>query len=134
MDIFELKKPGETLLLLDSSHNTYYPTRPFAQALAQVMHYLRIMNENRHRLEADWKEQVVRPRGILIIGRSKSWSDEQHQGWRNLIASLHNIDVLTYDHVLARMQRIIALYEHRGPTGSADVLGEKSRRARTFGH
>ena len=38
------------------------------------MHYLRILNENRLRSEADWEEQVVRPRGILIeIGRSKDW-------------------------------------------------------------
>jgi len=121
VDIFELKKPNEALLLVDPSHKTYYPARPFAQALAQVMHYLRILNENRLRLEADWEEQVVRPRGILIIGRSKDWLAEQHQGWRNLTASLHNIDVLTYDHVLARMERIISLYDHRGP--SSNVAG-----------
>jgi hypothetical protein len=111
VDVFELKKPSETALLYDSSHDTYYPSAELAKALAQAMHYLRVMNENRRALIEDWGEQVFRPRAIIVIGRSNEWGNSQKQGWRNLRTTQQNIDLLTFDHVLARADRLIAQYE-----------------------
>lgn len=111
VDVFELKKPSETPLLFDSSHDTYYPSAELSKALAQAMHYLRVINENRLTLMEDWGEQVFRPRAIIVIGRSDSWNEAQKRGWRNLRTSLQNIDLLTFDHVLARAEQLIAQYE-----------------------
>jgi len=113
MDVFELKKPGERVLVLDSSHGTYYPSQAVSQVLGQVMHYLRLMNENRLRLSEVYTEPMYRPRAIIVIGRSDGWNAEQNQAWRNLRTTLQNIDILTFDHVLARAGQLISLYEKR---------------------
>jgi hypothetical protein len=113
VDVFELKKPSERVLDFDHSHRTYYPSAALSKALGQVMHYLRLMNENRHRLSEAFKEPVYRPRAIVVIGRSEGWDAEQNQAWRNIRTTLQNIDILTFDHVLARAEQLIALYEER---------------------
>jgi Domain of unknown function (DUF4263) len=109
VDVFELKKPSETVLAGPSRH-TYYAAAPVSQALSQAMHYLRLMNENRLRLEEAWGKLVFRPRAIVVIGRSNAWDEDQKQAWRNLRMSLQNIDLLTYDHVLARANWLVAQY------------------------
>lgn len=110
VDVFELKKPSE-VVLVGPSRNTYYAAAPVSQALSQAMHYLRLMNENRRRLEEAWGKGVFRPRAIIVVGRSNTWNEKQRQAWRNLRTSLQNIDLLTFDHVLARADRLIAQYE-----------------------
>jgi len=110
VDVFELKKPTEAVLS-GPSRNTYYAAAPVSQALSQAMHYLRLMNENRLKLEETWGKGVFRPRAIIVIGRSNRWEEKHGQAWRNLRTSLHNIDLLTFDHVLARADRLIAQYE-----------------------
>lgn len=114
VDVFELKKPTEVMLRLDDSHSTYYPSAELSKTLGQVMHYLRLINEKRLELEEDWEEQVFRPRAIIVAGRSHDWSKGQHQAWRNLKTSLQNIDLLTFDHVLARAERLLRQYETTG--------------------
>jgi Domain of unknown function (DUF4263) len=109
VDVFELKKPTETVLVGPSRH-TYYAAAPVSQALSQAMHYLRLINENRLRLEEAWGKLVFRPRAIVVIGRSNNWNDGQRQAWRNLRTSLQNVDLLTFDHVLARANRLVAHY------------------------
>jgi hypothetical protein len=80
--------------------------------LSQVAHYLCVINENRLMLERDWGEQVIfRPRAIIVIGRSDTWTTSQRESWRNLRRSVHDIDLLTFDHVLARADRLITQYE-----------------------
>lgn len=111
VDVFELKKPSEAPLLFDSSHDTYYPSAELSKSLAQAMHYLRVINENRRALVEDWGELVFRPRAIIVVGRSHDWAEPQKRGWRNLRTSLQNIDLLTFDQVLARAEQLIAQYE-----------------------
>lgn len=111
VDVFELKRPSHVPLMYDDSHKTYYPSPELSKALAQAMHYLRVVNENRLRLQEDWGVSVFRPRAIIVIGRSDGWDDPERQGWRNLKTSLQNIDVLTFDEVLGRAEQLIRHYE-----------------------
>lgn len=113
VDVFELKKPTATALRYDESHKTYYPAPELAKVLAQAMHYLRHMNESRLALGEDWGESIFRPRAIVVIGRSDDWNAGQRQAWRDLNATLQNIHLLTFDHVLARAEQLIRLYERR---------------------
>jgi hypothetical protein len=55
--------------------------------------------------------KTVKPRCILVFGRSIDWNDKQTEAYRILNASFHNLTVLTYDHVLARARRIAGLEE-----------------------
>jgi Domain of unknown function (DUF4263) len=112
VDVFELKLPSETILQYDRSHETYYHSAEVSKALSQVAHYLSVINENRLMLERDWGEQVIfRPRAIVVIGRSDTWTTSQRESWRNLRRSIHDIDLLTFDHVLARADGMITQYE-----------------------
>src|SRR5882672_8681214 len=53
--------------------------------------------------------KTVKPRCILLFGRSQEWNDEQKEAYRIFNASFHNLSVMTYDHVLARARRIAGM-------------------------
>ncbi|MGI9086853.1 MAG: hypothetical protein ACR2HH_03785 [Chthoniobacterales bacterium] len=51
----------------------------------------------------------MKPRCTLIFGRSNDWNKEQAEAYRILNAGFHNLQVMTYDHVLTRAKRMLAL-------------------------
>ncbi len=53
--------------------------------------------------------RTVKPRCILIFGRSHDWDANQAEAYRILNAGFHNLTIMSYDHVLARAQRILDL-------------------------
>jgi hypothetical protein len=121
VDVLELKRPDAQVLEYDQSHDLYYPSRELSKALAQAIHYLRVINENRLRLTELWKQdlagydigvEVFRPRAIIVIGRSEGWNDGQHQAWRNLKTTLQNIELLTFDHVVGRASQFVSQYDN----------------------
>jgi hypothetical protein len=102
----------------DRSHEAYSHSAELSKVLSQVTHYLRVINESRLMLESGWGELVIfRLRAIIVIGRSDTWTTSQRESRRNLSTSAHDIDLLTFDHVLARADRMITEYE-QGPNVS----------------
>lgn len=57
--------------------------------------------------------KTVKPRCILIFGRSLDWNLDQKESYRILNSSYHNLTILTYDHVLARSKRVLGLEAQR---------------------
>ena len=55
--------------------------------------------------------RVVKPRGVLIDGRSNTWDAEQQEAFRLLNSSYHNLTLMTYDHVLERAKRILGIHQ-----------------------
>ena len=55
--------------------------------------------------------RTVKPRGILIFGRSHDWGDDQREAYRILNSNYHNLSIMTYDHVLERAKRMIGIKE-----------------------
>jgi hypothetical protein len=55
---------------------------------------------------------MIRPRVRIVIGRSSTWSEEQHEAFRRLGATLHDIEIMAYDHVIERALQLVARYEH----------------------
>ena len=51
--------------------------------------------------------KTVKPRCVLIFGRSENWDDEQREAFRILNSNYHNLTIMTYDHVLERAERMI---------------------------
>ena len=80
-DLVELKKSvlENPILLPDASHNTFYPSRELSRALAQAMHYLQVMEDNRLQLVQLIKIPVLRPTISIIIGRSNDWEDRDER-------------------------------------------------------
>ena len=68
--------------------------------------------------------RVVKPRCILIFGRSVGWNEKQKEAYRLLNASYHSVLVMTYDHVLDRAKRIASTETHAIPVSSTEEIEE----------
>ena len=112
IDIIEIKRPDRDLTFWHSSkdHNNYIPSLDLIKAITQASKYINEIEKRANDLDfherAD-KMKVIKPRCVLIFGRSNNWNGEQREAYRILNASYHNLTILTYDHVLARASRIL---------------------------
>lgn len=112
LDVIEIKRPEGGLKFWRSSedHNNIVPHSDLVAAVTQATNYIyeleREMNSDKF-LERVERVPVVKPRAVLIFGRSNEWTDDQKKAYRLLNASYHSLTVLTYDHVLERARRIL---------------------------
>ena len=112
LDIIEIKRPGGDFQFWSSQkdHDNIVPHSDLIKAITQTANYIyeaeREMNSDKF-LTRIGRIPVVKPRAVLIYGRSNEWNDEKRKSYRILNASYHNITILTYDHVLERAKRIL---------------------------
>jgi hypothetical protein len=118
LDIVEVKRPGGGLKFWSDTldHDNYVPASDLTKALTQASRY--IYEVEREANSEKFREQMrgvrtVKPRCILIFGRSNGWNEKQAEAYRILNASFHNMAVLTYDHVLDRARRILGVDRRR---------------------
>lgn len=114
LDIIEIKRPeGDLKFWSDvQDHGNYVPASDLIKAITQATKY--IYEVEREANSVKFNERVdnvktIKPRCVLIFGRSNNWNNEQKEAYRILNASYHNLSVMTYDHVLARAQRILGI-------------------------
>ena len=122
-DLIELKKASVfPLFNYDPSHNCYYPAATLAQVIGQTINYLRLMEANQAVLKSEDGLEVLKPRAKIVIGRSSQFRDEKEKNaLRTLNDTLHNIEIITYDEIMARAHRIVKSYEkdeNDGPSAS----------------
>lgn len=101
LDIVELKLPTAPFWTAENN-----PNSNLVKAIMQCTRYISVAERKANDYEKI-KElgcEIVKPRITLVYGRSKDWTQEQHSLLRTLNASLHNITILTYDHVVKRAQ------------------------------
>lgn len=114
LDVVEIKRPGGGLRFWASGldHGNPVPSQDLVKAITQASRYIfeveREANSVKFLNKVDGV-RTVKPRCILIFGRSCDWSADQAEAYRILNASFHNLTIMTYDHVLARAQRILDL-------------------------
>jgi hypothetical protein len=114
LDIIEIKRPeGNLRFWADTQdHNNFVPSSDLTKAITQATKYIyeveRESNSNKF-LERVGNVKTIKPRCILIFGRSNNWNEEQRQAYRILNSSYHNLSIMTYDHVLSRAKRILGL-------------------------
>jgi hypothetical protein len=110
LDIIEIKKPqGLAFWAGKKDHENYYTSTELIKAITQAHAYCHEVEQ-----EADSHKsiqrmdgvRVIKPRCVLIFGRSLDWNEEQQQAYRLLNCSYQNLTILTYDHVLNRAKRI----------------------------
>ncbi|ODS38437.1 MAG: hypothetical protein A7315_12295 [Candidatus Altiarchaeales archaeon WOR_SM1_79] len=112
LDIVEIKRPeGNLKFWMDAKdHGNYVPTTDLIKAITQTSNYIyeveREVNSAKF-LERMDNVKIIKPRSVLIFGRSDNWGAEQKEAYRILNSSHHNLTILTYDHVLERAKRII---------------------------
>lgn len=116
LDIIEIKRPdGGLKFWADTQdHGNYVPSSDLTKAITQATKY--IYEVEREADSVKFAERVgniktIKPRCVLIFGRSNDWGIEQKEAYRILNASYHNLSIMTYDHVLGRAKRILGITE-----------------------
>ena len=112
VDIVEIKKPSKDLNFWHKTtdHNNNVPSLDLTKAISQSTKYIYEVEREANSvkfLEKVGSIKTIKPRCILIFGRSNDWNDAQKEEYRILNSSYHNLTILTYDHVLNRAKRII---------------------------
>lgn len=111
LDVVEIKRPegGVNFWSATMDHGNYVPSTDLTKAITQASRYIYEVEREANSvkfLERVGGVKTVKPRCILVFGRSNDWNEKQAEAYRIQNASFHNLTVLTYDHVLARARRI----------------------------
>jgi len=121
LDLVEIKRPEGALKFWSDSldHGNYVPHSDLVRAVTQANRYIfeveREANSNKF-LQRLGGVKAIKPRCVLIYGRSHKWNETQREAYRILNASYHNLTILTFDHVLARAKRMLNLGVHENDT------------------
>jgi len=112
LDIVEIKRPeGGFNIWSDSlDHGNYIPSSDLIKAITQATKYIYEVEREANSvkfLERVGNVKTIKPRCVLIFGRSSDWNDHQKEAFRILNSSYHNLTIMTYDHVLLRAKRIL---------------------------
>ena len=125
LDVVEIKRPeGRLMFWADKlDHGNYVPSSDLTKAITQASRY--IFEVEREANSVKFLERVdhvktIKPRCILIFGRSNDWDSERSESYRILNSSFHNLTVLTYDHVLDRARRLLKHDEESQPEDPGD--------------
>jgi Domain of unknown function (DUF4263) len=132
LDVVEIKRPegGMSFWASTLDHDNFIPSTELTKAVAQATRYIYEVEREANSvkfLERVGGVKTVKPRCILVFGRSQDWNNEQKESYRIFNASFHNLTVLTYDHVLARAQRIAGIEvepNSEGADGSSTATEE----------
>lgn len=111
LDVVEIKRPEGGLRFWAEARDrgNLIPATGLVKAITQTTNYLHEIE-----LEADsvkFEKRIavpaVKPRATLIYGRSESWGEDERLAYRILNRSFHSLSILTFDHVLARAERVV---------------------------
>lgn len=113
LDVVEIKKPNGLKFWMDSKdHDNYVPSSDLIKAITQCQNYLyEIERESNSAkfLERTKGTKIIKPRCLLVFGRSKDWDEEQQKAFRILNASFNQISIMTYDHLLTRAKNVLGI-------------------------
>jgi hypothetical protein len=110
-DLVELKRADFKLFEHDSSRDCYYPSQHLSQVIGQAIHYIKVMEDHKAILKEQDELEVLKPRVKVVIGRSNNLNTNEKKALRLLNASLHGIEIITFDEILTRAEKIISIYE-----------------------
>ncbi len=111
LDIVEIKRPEGGLQFWQNvlDHGNYVPHSDLIKAITQASKYIHEVEREADSIK--FYERVgiktIKPRCTLIYGRSADWNKDQQEAFRILSSSYHNLSIMTFDHVLARANRIL---------------------------
>jgi len=112
VDIIEIKRPELNMRFWAEKrdHDNYVPSSELIKAITQATRYIYEVEREANSIkfaERIGNIKTIKPRCVLIFGRSQDWNSDQREAYRILNASYHNLTIMTYDHVLARAKRML---------------------------
>lgn len=101
-DIAEIKLPCQEIWTKSKDHDNYVPRAEVTRAIVQCVNYVFFLENRTNDLEKKEKldSKIIKPKCLLIIGRSKDWNDKQKDAFRILNDSFHGVSIVTYDMIL----------------------------------
>ena len=114
LDVVEIKKPDVSFWVGPDSHGNLCPSAPLSAAIMQCLNYLykiELQSNSVDFLQRVDGTKTVKPKCLLVYGRSNNWGDEQLKALRILNASYHQLHIMTYDQLLIRAKQLIGLYD-----------------------
>ena len=93
-------------------HDNYVPSSDLIKAITQCQNYIYEIEREANSLKFIQRTKgtkVIKPRCLLIYGRSNDWNEEQQEAYRILNASYNQITILTYDHLLLRAKNVLGI-------------------------
>lgn len=114
LDVVEIKRPEGGMNFWSSTldHGNHVPSIDLIKAFTQASRYIYEVELEANSVKFQQRVggiKTVKPRCVLIFGRSNDWNDKQIEAYRILNSSFHNLTILTYDHVLVRARRICGI-------------------------
>jgi hypothetical protein len=112
LDIVEIKRPDGNLNFWakNKDHDNYVPDNDLVKAITQASKYIYEVERESNSikfLEKVDRVRTLKPRCVLIYGRSDEWNTDQQESFRILNSNFHNLSIMTYDHVLERARRMV---------------------------
>jgi len=105
-DIVEIKRPQDDVFVKTRS-NRYSQGQKIKEALSEVMDYVDYFLKHVNDEAIEYDETYYKPKAIIVVGRTKDFKDKIRQ----LNSFLHRIEIITYDDLIERAQKIIDFYE-----------------------
>jgi hypothetical protein len=118
MDIVEIKTPQVPFWALSSGKRFKYrdkfliPDKSLQGAIAQTTKYIlqaEKMVDSAEYIKDHGGIVPLKPRGLVIQGRSDDWTREEWESFRLLNDELHSVQVITFDHLLQQAERMLAV-------------------------
>lgn len=112
VDIIEIKRPGGNLMFWsnEKDHGNLIPHTSLVRAITQTQNYIFELEREMDSIKTADRisgARIVKPRATLIYGRSNEWGDDENIAFRLLNNGYQNLNIMTYDQVLARARRAI---------------------------
>lgn len=123
LDILEIKVPQKNKIIKeDKNHKgSYYWDKDTSKAIGQVANYLHELEKNQlqvaQKIGREYRDKyqidisTVKPRAIILIGRTDGWSDERLEALRKLNFTLHGMEIVSYDQLLRRGEGLIKMFD-----------------------
>ena len=120
VDVLEIKRPnGIDVFRKRQYRNNYVLSGELSGTIMQVEKYVFCLNkygistEDNNKFTEDIKIKIANPRGLIIMGRSNNFSDEQKEDFEIIKRKYKHIaDIITYDDLLNRLSVIIKHLKH----------------------
>lgn len=120
IDIYEIKKPSTNLLRHDDSRDNYYWDIEVAKAISQTEKYVQMLIKKDLEIreiirdKCNIEVKIVRPRGFIVVGTSRQFTNQKmNDDFRLLASSLKNVDVILYDELLANLENLLSRLKKR---------------------
>lgn len=126
LDIIEIKRPEGKLKFWNDSldHGNYIPSNELMKAFTQSSKYIYEIEREANSvkfLEKSGNIKTIKPRCVLIFGRSNDWNQYQKESYRILNSNFHNLTIMTYDHVLERAKTILGINKKEETCEEIDI-------------